>query len=121
MDYSKFYTKFGEFKKTGKTEIDDYKICLSDPGFKKCDSKNMTKIKWDKLGIKEALNLKKSMGKNGFYSHKKSGINLCHTDDFSVCSSVLVEKFTDLNKNKIRNTAIVLTFMILIIIFIISR
>ena len=121
MDYSRFYDKFDEFKQTGKTEIEDHKICMSDHGFKKCDIKNLSKIKWDNLGIKEALDLKKSLEKNGSYSHKKSGINLCHTDDFSVCSPALVEKFTDLNKNKIRNTAIVLTVLILIIIFIISR
>lgn len=121
MDYSRFYEKLGEFKKIGKTEIDGYKICLSDPDFKKCDSKNMTKIKWDKLGIKEALNLKKSLEKNGHYSQKKSGINLCLTDDFSLCSPELVEKFTVLNNNKMRNSAIVLIVMIIIIIFMISR
>lgn len=121
MDYSRFYKKFDEFKKKGKTEIDNHKICLCDPDFKKCDSSKLSKIKWDKLGIKEGINLKKSLENNGIYSHKESGINLCLTEDFNTCSPELIEKFTDFSKNKIRNTTIVLIFLVIIIIFIIFK
>lgn len=115
--------KIDEFKKKGRIEMYGQKLCLCDPKFKKCDKKKTSKIKWDKISIKDAFELKKSLENSGTYSNYKSGIDVCLTDDFKTCSLdslELVEKFSDFNK-RLRNVIILLIFFIFIILFMLFR
>lgn len=106
-----------KFKKTGRIEKYGKKLCLSDPEFKKCDKKNLKKIKWEKIGIKDAFDLKKSLEENGIYSHKNSGIDVCLTDNFKNCID-FQENFV-VSKKKLNILVIILIIFICIMIFII--